>query len=198
MSGYETGHRSSLGSNSGKDRGIALITVIVVLMALVIIATPFSISMRNHSESATDLLHRTRALKECIENDPALTGKILRVVNSSLFGLSREVSDLHQALGLESIDAGVLVAIQRIGGDLRGSTQQAEERTEEQGDERGAQGHRGTSCPADCSIPEPAWGSLLELENGPEMGEGGSSGRFRCAASSDVWRSVCCCSQSRW
>ncbi len=41
-----------------------------------------------------------RVLKECIENDPALTGKILRVVNSSLFGLSREVSDLNQALAL--------------------------------------------------------------------------------------------------
>lgn len=42
----------------------------------------------------------TRVLKECIENDPALTGKILRVVNSSLFGLSGEVSDLNQALAL--------------------------------------------------------------------------------------------------
>ena len=42
----------------------------------------------------------TRTLKECIENDPALTGKLLRVVNSSLFGLSREVSDLNQALAL--------------------------------------------------------------------------------------------------
>lgn len=42
----------------------------------------------------------TRALKRCIENDPALTSKILRVVNSSLFGLSREVSDLQQALAL--------------------------------------------------------------------------------------------------
>jgi HD-like signal output (HDOD) protein/GGDEF domain-containing protein len=41
-----------------------------------------------------------RAIKECIENDPALTGKILRVVNSSLFGLSREVSDLNQAIAL--------------------------------------------------------------------------------------------------
>ena len=41
-----------------------------------------------------------RALKECIENDPALTTKILRVVNSSLFGLSGEVSDLNQALAL--------------------------------------------------------------------------------------------------
>ena len=40
------------------------------------------------------------ALKDCIENDPALTVKILRVVNSSLFGLSRTVSDLSQALAL--------------------------------------------------------------------------------------------------
>jgi HD-like signal output (HDOD) protein/GGDEF domain-containing protein len=42
----------------------------------------------------------TYALKHCIENDPALTGKILRTVNSSLFGLSHEVSDLNQALAL--------------------------------------------------------------------------------------------------
>lgn len=41
-----------------------------------------------------------RALKECIENDPALTAKLLKVVNSSLFGLSRKVSDLNQTLTL--------------------------------------------------------------------------------------------------
>lgn len=40
------------------------------------------------------------ALKACLENDPALTGKILRVVNSSVFGFSREISDLNQALAL--------------------------------------------------------------------------------------------------
>lgn len=40
------------------------------------------------------------ALKDCIETDPALTSKVLRVVNSSLFGLSKEVSDLNQALAL--------------------------------------------------------------------------------------------------
>lgn len=39
-------------------------------------------------------------LKACIERDPALTIKILKVVNSSLFGLSRQVSDLHQAIAL--------------------------------------------------------------------------------------------------
>lgn len=43
------------------------------------------------------------ALKECIETDPAITTKVLRVVNSSLFGLSREVSDLSQALALLGI-----------------------------------------------------------------------------------------------
>jgi HD-like signal output (HDOD) protein len=44
-----------------------------------------------------------RALKTCIERDPALTCRILRVVNSSLFGLSRQVSDLNQALALLGI-----------------------------------------------------------------------------------------------
>jgi HD-like signal output (HDOD) protein/GGDEF domain-containing protein len=39
-----------------------------------------------------------RVVKACIENDPALSAKILRVVNSSLFGLSREARDLNQAL----------------------------------------------------------------------------------------------------
>jgi HD-like signal output (HDOD) protein/GGDEF domain-containing protein len=39
-------------------------------------------------------------LRQCIENDPALTSRVLRVVNSSLFALSREVSDLSQALAL--------------------------------------------------------------------------------------------------
>ncbi len=42
----------------------------------------------------------TPRLKECIENDPALTSRILRVVNSSLFGLSSPVADLGQALTL--------------------------------------------------------------------------------------------------
>ena len=42
----------------------------------------------------------TVALRQCVERDPALTAKLLRVVNSSMFGLSREVSDLTQALAL--------------------------------------------------------------------------------------------------
>jgi HD-like signal output (HDOD) protein len=45
-----------------------------------------------------------RALKECILRDPAMTAKLLRVVNSSLFGLSRQVSDLNQALALLGIN----------------------------------------------------------------------------------------------
>jgi HD-like signal output (HDOD) protein/GGDEF domain-containing protein len=45
----------------------------------------------------------TKALKDCIENDPAIASRILRVVNSSLFGLSREVSDLGQALAMLGI-----------------------------------------------------------------------------------------------
>jgi HD-like signal output (HDOD) protein len=45
----------------------------------------------------------TRALKNCLENDPAISSRILRVVNSSIFGLSREVSDLSQAIPLLGI-----------------------------------------------------------------------------------------------
>lgn len=41
-----------------------------------------------------------QALKNCIERDPALTAKVLRVVNSSMFGLSSGVSDLNQAVAL--------------------------------------------------------------------------------------------------
>src|SRR5688572_13728726 len=44
-----------------------------------------------------------RKLKQCIEHDPALVGKILRVVNSSLFGRCGYVSDLNQALALLGI-----------------------------------------------------------------------------------------------
>ena len=41
-----------------------------------------------------------RALKECIEKDPALAAKILRAANSPLLGLSQKVSDLGQAVTL--------------------------------------------------------------------------------------------------
>jgi HD-like signal output (HDOD) protein/GGDEF domain-containing protein len=44
-----------------------------------------------------------QALKACVAQDPALTGKLLRVVNSSLFGLNRPVGDLAQAIGLLGI-----------------------------------------------------------------------------------------------
>jgi HD-like signal output (HDOD) protein/GGDEF domain-containing protein len=42
-------------------------------------------------------------IKACIERDPALVARILRVVNSSLFGLSSEVKDLNQAVALLGI-----------------------------------------------------------------------------------------------
>jgi HD-like signal output (HDOD) protein len=44
-----------------------------------------------------------QAIKKCVEQDPALACKILRVVNSSLFGLNRPVADLNQAIGLLGI-----------------------------------------------------------------------------------------------
>ncbi|MBA2114497.1 HDOD domain-containing protein [Bremerella alba] len=42
-------------------------------------------------------------IKQCIQRDPAMTLKILKVVNSPLFGLSGQVSDLNQALALLGI-----------------------------------------------------------------------------------------------
>ncbi len=45
----------------------------------------------------------TRALKECIERDPALAAKLLKVVNSSLFGLVGKVENLTQAIALLGI-----------------------------------------------------------------------------------------------
>src|SRR5262245_16983532 len=44
-----------------------------------------------------------RDIKKCLESDPALAARILRVVNSSLFGPSRHVTDLGQALTLLGI-----------------------------------------------------------------------------------------------
>ncbi len=41
-----------------------------------------------------------KALRDCLETDPALVAKVLKVVNSSLFGLCRQVTDLGQALAL--------------------------------------------------------------------------------------------------
>lgn len=41
-----------------------------------------------------------RAIRSCLECDPALTVKLLRVVNSSLYGLKGEVNDLNQAIAL--------------------------------------------------------------------------------------------------
>ena len=44
-----------------------------------------------------------RTLRDCVAQDPALTCKVLRVVNSSLYGLNRPVADLNQAIGLIGI-----------------------------------------------------------------------------------------------
>ncbi|MBN2447300.1 MAG: GGDEF domain-containing protein [Phycisphaerae bacterium] len=56
---------------------------------------------------AVEVLRLTKAddasmdeLVRAIQSDPALTGKILRVVNSSLFGIPREISSIKQAVGL--------------------------------------------------------------------------------------------------
>jgi HD-like signal output (HDOD) protein len=44
------------------------------------------------------------ALRQCLERDPALTAKILRLVNSSVFGRNREIASLQQALSVLGIN----------------------------------------------------------------------------------------------
>jgi HD-like signal output (HDOD) protein len=62
-------------------------------------------------EVALDVLRLTQsplvdliALRQCLERDPALTAKILRLVNSSLFGRNREIASLQQALSVLGIN----------------------------------------------------------------------------------------------
>jgi HD-like signal output (HDOD) protein/GGDEF domain-containing protein len=55
--------------------------------------------LRLTSESRVD----SRAIKDCLERDPALATRILRAVNSSFFGVSRQVTDLGQALAVLGI-----------------------------------------------------------------------------------------------
>lgn len=50
-------------------------------------------------------------LKACIERDPALAAKLLRVVNSSLFSPARPVADLSQAVALLGLRAVKLLAL---------------------------------------------------------------------------------------
>lgn len=79
-----------------KDAVVQIVSRVRTLYSLPVVAVEV---LRLTSNPDVDV----RALKECIENDPALTVKILRVVNSSLFGLSREVSDLNQAIAMLGI-----------------------------------------------------------------------------------------------
>jgi two-component system cell cycle response regulator len=50
-------------------------------------------------------------LAATIENDPALTAKLFKVVNSSLFALSREVTSISQAIGLLGLRAVKVMAL---------------------------------------------------------------------------------------
>src|SRR5262245_8466540 len=50
-------------------------------------------------------------LKACIERDPALAAKLLRVVNSSMYSPARPVVDLSQAVALLGVKAVKLLAL---------------------------------------------------------------------------------------
>lgn len=60
---------------------------------------------------ADDPLVDAPRLKRCIERDPALAAKLLRVVNGSFFGLARQVTDLNQAIALLGVKALKLLVL---------------------------------------------------------------------------------------
>ncbi len=70
------------------------------------------------NEACNDQNFNTRALAELVECDPAFTSKILSVVNSSMFGYSREVSSVQQALvvlGRKTVaQLAVCIAAQKV------------------------------------------------------------------------------------
>lgn len=70
------------------------------------------------SEACNDQNFNTRDLAELVECDPAFTSKILSVVNSSMFGYSREVSSVKQALvvlGRKTVsELAICVATQKV------------------------------------------------------------------------------------
>ncbi len=52
----------------------------------------------------TELEHiDAQALCECLESDPALAAKLLRAVNSSLYGLPREIASLREAIAIVGV-----------------------------------------------------------------------------------------------
>ncbi len=58
-----------------------------------------------------DVDYDVREVVACLENDPALAAKILRTINSSRYGLRREVTNLRQAVALLGQRALRLVAM---------------------------------------------------------------------------------------
>ena len=61
-------------------------------------------------ELASDGASPARA-EEIIGSDPGMTLKVLQLVNSSFFGLRREITDVHQAVVLLGLDAIVTLAL---------------------------------------------------------------------------------------
>ena len=68
--------RASARRAATRERGVALMAVILVLLALVAIATPFALSMRNQDRAAATQVHRSRA-ESTVEAGLALAEEVL-------------------------------------------------------------------------------------------------------------------------
>jgi hypothetical protein len=75
--------RSAMFARYGSDarRGIALIMVIVVLMALLLIATPFAVSMRDHRVTVTMIDSANRAQEDLVSVRGRVVGYLARTTH---------------------------------------------------------------------------------------------------------------------
>ncbi len=71
----------------------------------------FQVARSILNNQARDVDYDGREVVACLENDPALAVKILRTINSSRYGLRREVTNLRQAVALLGQRALRLVAM---------------------------------------------------------------------------------------
>lgn len=68
------------------------------LLAMVEQMPPFPKSVHRIVEMANDIQCAPKDLVQVIEHDPVMTMKMLKLVNSAFFGLSRKIASIHHAL----------------------------------------------------------------------------------------------------
>lgn len=84
--------------SAGTESSLAPLKLEAVLSKIAEISTLPTVALRV-MEVARDPESGAADLKEVVESDPALSARVLRMVNSAAFGVTQKVSNLHQAVG---------------------------------------------------------------------------------------------------